>query len=100
MTLFIAAWFLIAKKYRRSSKLQMHESHTDQQADQHLTELEQRLARHGLERLAGETLLQFAQRIAISPAAGSLSSVIDWYQVYGVIRYDDQRDLEGGPVDL
>lgn len=85
---FIAAWVLITRKYRRQAVAKQAANERLVTSVQ-LRELDEHLFRRGFERRTGETLLQFRDRVAASSAQGALQPILDWYGVYSDIRYDE-----------
>lgn len=52
--------------------------------------LDRFLARRGLPRPSGESLLQFAHRLETSPRLSTAAPLADWYRNYAELRYQDR----------
>ena len=85
---FIAAWVLITRKYRRQAVAKQAANERLVTSVQ-LLELDEQLSRQGFARRPGETLLQFRDRVSVSSTSQTLQPILDWYGVYSDIRYDE-----------
>lgn len=98
LTLFLAAgaaavWLLRRSVRHRRSKEQRVRDPRFKGLSRLLDRMDHRLQKEGLIRRSGETLHQFAGRVADAEAGdGSMTAAADWYRDYAELRYGGQFD--------